>query len=222
MTRRSSHSALAARLRLLLCLAAALVPWGRALAEPLPAFVEKLATREQLQQLREGGYVIYLRHGITDSTRPDRVPAVDLNDCATQRPLTEAGRQLMTEVGQAMREARIPLGDIFVSPLCRAKESTEAAFGKRYTVDPLLMYTANLTTEEKRPILESTRRLLSLPVAAGTNRVVLAHAPNLADLMGYFVKPEGTAVIIRPLGDKGFIYVASIPPRRWPELLHKP
>jgi len=211
---RSFHSALPVRLRLLLCLVAAMVPWGRALAEPLPAFVEKLASREQLQQLREGGYVIYLRHGITDSTRPDRVPGVDLNDCATQRPLTEAGRQLMVEVGQSLREARIPLGDIFVSPLCRAKESAEAAFGKRYTVDPLLMYTANLTTEEKRPILENTRRLLSQPV--------LAHAPNLADLMGYFVKPEGTAVIIQPLGNRGFVYIASIPPRRWPELLHKP
>jgi len=219
---RSFHSALPARLRLLLCLVAAMVPWGRALAEPLPAFVEKLATREQLQQLREGGYVIYLRHGITDSTRPDRVPGVDLNDCATQRSLTEAGRQLMVEVGQSLREAHIPVGDIFVSPLCRAKESAEAAFGRRYTVDPLLMYTANLTTEEKRPILENTRRLLSQPVPAGTNRVVLAHAPNLADLMGYFVKPEGTAVIIQPLGNRGFVYIASIPPRRWPELLHKP
>lgn len=218
----SLHASLAARLRLLLCLAAAVVPWGGALAEPLPAFVERLATREQLQQLREGGYVIYLRHGTTDGARPDQVPDVDLNDCATQRPLTEAGRQLMVEVGQAFREARIPLGDIFVSPLCRSRESAEAAFGKRYTVDPLLMYTANLSTVEKRPILENTRRLLSLPVPAGTNRVVLAHAPNLADLMGYFVKPEGTAVIIQPLGDRGFVYVASIPPRRWPELLRKP
>lgn len=213
---------LPARLRLLLCLAAAIAPWGQIQAEPLPAFVEKLATREHLQQLREGGYVIYLRHGTTDTTRPDRVPGVDLNDCTTQRPLTEAGRQLMAEVGQSIREARIPVGDIVVSPLCRARESAEAAFGKRYSVDPLLMYTANLTTEEKRPILENTRRLLSLPVPAGTNRVVLAHAPNLADLMGYFVKPEGTAVIIRPLDNRGFVYLASIPPKRWPELLHKP
>ena len=68
-------------------------------------------------------------------------------------------------------------------------------------------------------ILENTRRLLSLPVPAGTNRVVLADAPNLADLMGYFVKPEGTVVVFSQNGPDGYAYVASIPPTLWDELL---
>jgi hypothetical protein len=64
-----------------------------------------------------------------------------------------------------------------------------------------------------------TRRLVSTPVTAGTNRVLVAHAPNMADLMGYFVKPEATVVVMRPLGDGQFEYLASIHPAMWPALL---
>ncbi len=183
-------------------------------------FAEIPATAETLAQLRAGGLVLYLRHGKTDNTKADRVPAVDLNDCSTQRPLTEEGRAMEAQVGEAMRKARIPIGEFRVSPLCRAMESAAAAFPKRApTVDNNLMYVANLTDAEKAPIIANTRRLLSAPVAPGSNRLLLAHAPNLMDLIGYFPK-EGTLVIFRPRDDSaGFDYVASIPPDLWPRLL---
>ena len=53
------------------------------------------------------------------------------------------------------------------------------------------------------------------------DRLVLAHAPNLMDLMGYFPK-EGTLVVFRPLGEAaGFEYIASIPAAQWGELLRQ-
>ena len=139
-----------------------------------PAFQETLATRATLEALRQGGYVLYMRHGNTDNSRPDRAPQVDLNDCSTQRPLNEEGRRVTAEVGRAIRQARIPLGEIYVSPLCRAKESAQAAFGKDFQVHEQLMYTANLTSEQKKPILATTRKLLSEPVPDGVNRVIVA------------------------------------------------
>ncbi|HEY9194213.1 MAG TPA: histidine phosphatase family protein [Methyloversatilis sp.] len=181
-------------------------------------FVEIPATAETLAQLRTGGFVLYLRHGKTDNTKADRVPTVDLNDCSTQRPLTEEGREIEAAVGLAMRKARIPIGEFRVSPLCRARESAAAAFPMLApTVDNNLMYVANFTDAEKAPIIANTRRLLATPVAAGSNRLLLAHAPNLMDLIGYFPK-EGTLVVFRPNGD-GFEYVASIPPDLWTRLL---
>jgi phosphohistidine phosphatase SixA len=181
-------------------------------------FVEKPATAETLTMLRKGGYVLYLRHGYTDNSKPDRMPAVDLNDCSTQRPLTEEGRKLAASVGASIRKAKIPVGEIQVSPLCRVKETTEAAFGGSFVVNEKLMYTANLTTEQKKPIIETTRTLLSTPVPAGSNRVLVAHGPNLMDLMGYFPK-EGTVAVFRPRGADGFEYLASIPPAGWAALL---
>ncbi len=187
---------------------------------PAPKFVEVPATTQLLQQLQAGGYTLYLRHGPTNNSIADRVPAVDLNDCGTQRPLTEAGQALMAKVGQSMRQAKIPIGEFRVSPLCRAKDSAAAAFPDRAPeVDPLLMYVANFTASQKAPVISNTRRLLSVPVASGENRLLLAHAPNLMELIGYFPK-EGTLVIFRPKGERsGFDYLASVAPEAWADLL---
>ncbi len=190
---------------------------GPNLPEP-PPFVEKLATRENIAQLRKGGYVLYVRHGYTDNTRPDQFPNVDLNDCNTQRLLSDEGRALMKKVGQSFKTARIPVGDIRVSPMCRTQESATLAFGPGFSTAEPLMYSANMTSEEKRPRLAALGKILNEPVPAGTNRVLVAHAPNLADLIGFFVKPEGTVVIFAQRGENGYEYVASIHPGMWPEL----
>lgn len=181
-------------------------------------FATTPATAQTLAQLRKGGLVLYMRHGTTDNSRPDQ-PDLKLDDCNTQRPLNDEGRAVAVKVGQALAKARIPVGDIWVSPLCRTRETAQLAFGNRFQVEPMLIYTAHLTTAQKQPVLEQTRKLLSTPVPDGTNRMLVAHAPNMADLMGYFVKPEGTVVVIEPLGDGQFRYLASIPPDLWPKLL---
>lgn len=183
-------------------------------------FVEISATTDTLRLVRAGGYALYLRHGPTNNSVADRLPKVDLNDCSTQRPLTDAGRAVMARVGESMRRAGIPIGEFRVSPLCRARDSASAAFPQLTpVVDPLLMYVANFTASEKAPVVANTRKLLSKPVPAGVNRLVLAHAPNLMELLGYFPK-EGTLVILRPKGEgKGFEYVGSVSPDAWTGLL---
>ncbi len=193
--------------------------WAQPAAAP---FVEKFATPALLKQMQAGGLVLYMRHGNTDNSKPDAVPKVDLADCATQRPLNDEGRRTATQVGRFMAQAKIPVLEVFHSPLCRARETAQLAFGPyqhRLQQELNLMYVGNFTSAEKIPVHARTRELLSEPVAAGRNRVLVAHAPNLADLMGYFVKPEGTVVVIQPLGNGKFDYLASIHPNQWPALL---
>jgi phosphohistidine phosphatase SixA len=184
-------------------------------------FAEKPATPELLAELQKGGFTVYMRHTKTDNTKPDRVPKVDLNDCSTQRPSTEEGRQLAAQVGEYIRKAGLHFSQIHISPMCRVKDTFAAAFPDQpaHQVDERLMYVSNMTAEEKAPIIAHTRELLSTPVAAGENRLLIAHAPNIMELMSYFPK-EATLVILRPKGvDQGFDYVASIPPTLWPQLV---
>ena len=184
-----------------------------------PTFSELAATVELIESVQQGGFVLYMRHGATDSAQPDQVP-IDLDDCATQRPLTDAGRDEVRAVGVALRQAGIPFGEILSSPLCRAVETARIVFpAAEISVVAQLMYTAHLTSEEKLPIVATTRELISRPVAMGANRVLVAHAPNLADVMAYFPAVEGTVVVFRPRGDGEFDYLASIHPDHWPELL---
>lgn len=185
-------------------------------------FKEILAKPDILPRLRSGGYVLYMRHGTTDNSRADAAVGLSLDDCSTQRVLNDQGRALAVRLGEEMRTARIPVAEIIYSPLCRTTETVRLAFPHFKGVvhpDPDLMYTANLTTAQKQPVLVATRHLVSAAPPPGSNRLIVAHAPNLADLMGYFVKPEGTVVVIKPLGEQGFAYVASIPPALWAELI---
>lgn len=189
-------------------------------AEPpaTPGFVEVLATPAHIKQLRAGGYVLYFRHGLTDNSRPDRTPTVDLNDCSTQRPLSVEGINLMKDVGRGIRKANIPVSEFFVSPMCRAKDSARAIFpDATFTTDSLLINAANMTSEEKKPLLEKTRAMISTTVTTANNRAVVGHAPILIDMMGYLPK-EGTCVIFKPLGDNKYEYIASIPPQHWQKI----
>lgn len=187
--------------------------------QPPPEFIEQPVSSELLQQLRQGGFILYLRHGYTDNTRPDRFPHVDLNDCETQRPLNDEGRALMKQVGQYLREAEIPLSRILVSPMCRTLESAQLAVGDEFEVIESLMYSANMTTEEKQPRIEALRALMQEPVPEGGNTLFIAHAPNMADLIGFFIKPEGNLLVFGIGGEDGFEYLASIHPEDWPALL---
>ncbi len=185
-------------------------------AELLPP---QLPSEELLAQLYQGGHVLYLRHGPTDAAIPDQVP-VDLADCATQRPLSEAGRQAMADLSVQLARFDWPFHEpIRVSPFCRALDTARAVFpSARHEADHYLQYTAAMTDAEKAPVIARTRELLSKPVAAGANRVVIAHGPNLADLMDYF-PPEGTLVIFMPLDNGNFLYRGSIHPDQWPALM---
>jgi phosphohistidine phosphatase SixA len=185
-------------------------------AEPVE-FVTSRLSKEQLHALRQGGFVLYMRHGTTDSSQPDQ-PGLDINNCSTQRPLNDEGRKVARQVGAAIKKLRIPVGEVRTSPLCRTRETAQLAFGPGATVDPLLIYTSHLTSEQKQPVIENTRKRLSEPVPTGSNRVLVAHGPNLADVMGYFVKPEGTVVVLQPRGHNKFDYLATVTPDQWADL----
>ena len=61
-----------------------------------PALAEPSA--EVLKLLREGGYVLYLRHTSTDFSQNDsRMTSFD--DCASQRNLTDQGRDEAPAIG---------------------------------------------------------------------------------------------------------------------------
>ena len=53
---------------------------------------ETLDPVQLAEALQDGGYVVYLRHAATDQSKED-AGVVDLEDCSTQRNLTDAGRE---------------------------------------------------------------------------------------------------------------------------------
>ena len=80
----------------------------------LPAFAEE----EPWALLRQGGHVVLIRHTITTPGVGDP-EGFRLEDCSTQRNLSEEGKQHAKRIGQAFREFRVPIEALYSSPWCR-------------------------------------------------------------------------------------------------------
>ena len=65
---------------------------------------------EVLAGLRQGGYVLFLRHASTDFSQDDS-RMTSFEDCATQRNLTDKGRAEARALGEHIRRLKIPIGE---------------------------------------------------------------------------------------------------------------
>jgi len=181
-----------------------------ALAESsaLPGFVAILP------QLRQGGLVIYFRHGPTDASRGATDEKADLARCETQRNLSAAGRALMAAVGKAIRALAVPVGPVLSSPYCRCKDTATLALG-HYTVSNDLHFALGVAPAERARLAESLRAMLAMPPPRGKNTFIVSHTANLKEAAGIWPKPEGAAYVFRPLGNGRFEALAAVMPEEW-------
>jgi phosphohistidine phosphatase SixA len=152
-----------------------------------------LADQLLLDKLKDGGYNIFFRHAITGSTY--NPPGEKINDCSSQRPLNNFGRQQSIKIGKILIENQIPIGEVYSSPICRCKETARLIFGQYHVVDWLLAHRG-----QQQVILDS--RLKESPKPK-TNNVFIGHALTFSDgLLGNSWQrislAEGEAVIIKP------------------------
>ena len=167
-----------------------------------------------LAALRAGGHIIYFRHADTDHSQTDQ-RGMRLEDCTTQRNLTDGGREHARELGEAIRALEVPIGAVLASPLCRTMETATLAFG---TARP------SPAVREGGPLAPGTpgrfpalRALLSTPVAAGTNTIVVGHAYPYFTLVGGQYLSEGEADVLRPRGGD-FEVLARLGLKQWRDL----
>src|SRR3954464_2544153 len=90
--------------------------------------VDPLQGAALVSALRQGGFVLYLRHASTGFGQNDE-GMTDFANCASQRNLTDAGRAEARAIGAALRELRIPVGPVVASPFCRTMETARLVFG---------------------------------------------------------------------------------------------
>ena len=182
--------------------------------------------RSIVSLLREGGYVIVMRHGGTNRDMADTDP-LNLDDpgnVARQRQLSERGRESAREVGAAFKALRIPVGEVFSSKFNRAVETARLVSGKDATA------TADITegglvvtTIENERRAAALRRFAGTAPVPGANTLVVTHKPNILDAFGkdWFEVREGEASVFRPDGNGRFELVERVQADRWVELAKK-
>jgi phosphohistidine phosphatase SixA len=152
--------------------------------------------------LRDGRQVVLLRHGTTTPGVGDP-PGFRLDDCATQRNLTDAGREEARRIGAAFRAQRVPVGRVLSSPWCRCLETARLAFGRAEPWPAL----ANLFGRQDRA--DAFRAAIAEPPSDGT-LVLVSHGSTISAVTG--VMPAmGEFLVVTPEGGGRFKVAGRIP-----------
>ena len=183
-----------------LCRRAALL---LALSAPAAArTAEGEAAAALVAALRAGGHVAVMRHAITDRSQLD---TGDLLNRAGQRNLSDAGRAQARRLGAAFAALRIPLGEVLASPVFRARDTAEIAFGARARIEPMLTaddYTPDPTQLARR--IAWLRARAAAPSVPAATDVLVGHIVPLGMMLGRSLAqaeyPEGAIAVFAPGG----------------------
>ncbi|MFM2311904.1 MAG: hypothetical protein RLZZ04_1180 [Cyanobacteriota bacterium] len=181
-------------------------------------FEDKMSSSELLSELQSGGYVIYFRHTQTEKDYADQVTA-NVNDCSTQRVLSEVGVQQALEIGDSFLAAEIPVGKVTTSEYCRAWTTAAVAFGD-YEKDSALNFLPfeDYTDEQMEQMKDNVTPLLTAVPEDGTNDVIVGHDDIFESATGIYPDPQGMAYVVKPDGNGGFEVMANLLPEEWAEL----
>ncbi len=149
--------------------------------------------------MQDGGKVIFLRHAATNS---DEIDSGRLGDRAGQRNLSAAGIEQARALGPAFQRLGIPLDDILTSPVFRARDTAELAFGPDRITVTMDLVADDYAGPQLRAMLDATARLLRTPPPSGTNRLLIGHRTPLEMVTGSrfpdSVLPEGAMAVFLP------------------------
>ena len=173
--------------------------------------------RALVTAMKQGGYVIVLRHGATRRDQADTDPLHRAN-IASQRVLSTEGKDVATRMGDAFRKLGIPLGNVYSSQFDRALETAKLVSGKTVTSSPDLTEGGLVVTPaENERRAKALKAMAHTKPAAGVNTLIVTHKPNILDAFGesWFDGKEGETSVFKPDGSNDLVLVARVQAADW-------
>ena len=143
--------------------------------------------------LRAGGHVALMRHADAPGGAGDP-PGFRVEDCATQRNLSETGRAGAAKIGARLKREGVAFDKILSSPWCRCKDTatlldlgpveTEATFGNVVVL------------RDQRDALTAGARALIAGWNGPANLLIVTHGANIAALTTLW-PASGEIVVVR-------------------------
>src|SRR5690606_30067135 len=167
-------------------------------------------------ELRQGGFVIVMRHASSPRGLPDAASA-NPDNTTRERQLDAAGRRDAGAMGAALKRLGIPVSEVLSSPTYRALETARLIdAGKARVVEQLGNEGMTATSEAGTTWLrgEVARK------TTGGNRVLITHGPNISAAFREHSggMTEGEALIFDPRGVSGPVMVQRMRIEDWDSL----
>jgi len=177
---------------------------------------QNLSRNELVAALRQGGYVLVMRHASSPRDAPSRETA-NADNTGLERQLDAEGRAGAAAMGKALRELKIPFGDVLTSPTYRARETVKLA----QLASPASVAELGDGGQSMQGVTDAQAAWLRTRVTQVPgigNTIIVTHGPNLARAFpewGAGVS-EGETVVLRPDGKNGTTVVGTIRINEWP------
>ena len=178
---------------------------------------EALAGKELFSALRQGGYVILMRHANSPRNLPDPAHA-DLENVNHERQLDEEGRASARAMGEALRRAHIPIGDIWSSPTYRALQTIKLArFGSPATFEELGDGGQSMRADKTGARANWLKAKVSARPGPHENTLIVTHFPNISEAYPQesVGLADGEAIVLHPDGRGGATVVARVKIDEW-------
>jgi phosphohistidine phosphatase SixA len=154
------------------------------------------AQADAWQLLRQPGHVVFMRHADAPGSGGfGDPPGFRLEDCATQRNLSDEGRAQARRTGDAFRKSGVAFDRVLTSPWCRCKETARLVTGSEAEVFAPL---SNLVgrSEHRDEQIKALKAYLA-GSSASTRVLFVTHGIVINALTG--IQPaSGEMVIVRP------------------------
>lgn len=183
-----------------------------------PVSAQTLAGEALVKALRQGGYVLVMRHTSSPREAPSQATANPEN-VRLERQLDATGRATAKAMGDALRRLKIPIGSVFTSPTYRALETVRLA----QLPSPRSQAELGDGGQSMGGVSEAQsvwlkQQVLALPT--GTNTILVTHLPNMAkafpqDTSGL---SDGETLVFGADGKGGSTLVARIKIEQWPTM----
>lgn len=120
-------------------------------------------------------------------------------DCATQRNLTDKGRDEARRLGEHVRRLGIPIGPVHASPFCRTMETARLAFGKAQATHDVR---GGPVRSDDPARYDPLRKLFGTRPPAGQNAVISSHGNPFYSVYGPPYLAEGEMAVVDPATSK--------------------
>ena len=168
----------------------------------LPSTIKADLNQELYLELKKGDKLIFIRHAYAPGGGdPENF---DINNCDTQRNLSEEGRDQAKKIGIFFEENDVPILKVFSSEWCRCKETAELAFTNFETKDFLnSFFSAKFSNNRNKQMLDLKNYVKEFK--GNENLIFVTHYVVISEALDY--APSSGEIVI---SDKNFNKIASI------------
>ena len=143
-----------------------------------------------INELKRGGNIIFIRHAYAPGGGDPK--NFDINDCKTQRNLSNSGREQAKKIGSYFKERNIPIGKVYSSEWCRCKETASIAFNDFVTKSFLNSFFSSQFAKNKDPQIKKLKNFIkdsnkNKNLVFVTHYVVISESLNYAPSSGEIV-----------------------------------